>query len=112
MIANPKHHKIWSVVSKIPKGLVSTYGDVARRAGFPHCARLVGVALRAAPVSLNVPWHRVINAKGQISFPVGHEKERAQRERLEKEGIVFSSGTISLKEYAWKTDLDRELWQM
>ena len=112
MSINPKHQKIWAVVKNIPKGRVSTYGDVARRAGFPHCARLVGFALRAAPVSLNVPWHRVINAKGQISFPVGHEKERAQRELLEKEGIVFSSGTVSLKKYAWKADLDRELWQM
>lgn len=109
---NPKHQKIWAVVKKIPKGRVSTYGDVARRAGFPHCARMVGVALRAAPVSLNVPWYRVINAKGRISFPVGDEKESAQRERLEKEGIVFSSGTVSLKKYAWKADLDRDLWQM
>ena len=96
----------------IPKGRVSTYGDVARQAGFPRCGRMVGVALRAAPDRLNIPWHRVINAKGQIAFPFGREKERAQRERLEKEGIVFLSGIVSLKKYAWKADLDSELWQM
>lgn len=78
----------------------------------PRGARMVGVALRAAPDGLNVPWYRVINAKGQISFPTGHEKELAQREHLEKEGVVFSSGIVNLKKYAWKVALDRELWQM
>ena len=112
MRVNPNHQKIWAVVKNIPKGLVSTYGDVARCAGFPRCARMVGVALRAAPVELNVPWYRVINPKGQISFPTGHEKELAQRERLEKEGVVFSSGIVNLKKYGWKVNLDKELWQM
>ncbi|MDX2425593.1 MAG: methylated-DNA--[protein]-cysteine S-methyltransferase [Cycloclasticus sp.] len=112
MRVNPKHQKIWMVVKNILKGLVSTYGDVARCAGFPRGARMVGVALRAAPDELNVPCYRVINAKGQLSFSTGHEKELAQRERLEKEGVVFSSGIVNLKKYAWKVDQDREFWQM
>ncbi|MFT6624408.1 MAG: methylated-DNA-protein-cysteine methyltransferase-like protein [Cycloclasticus sp.] len=62
---------------RIPKGRVPTYEDVAKHAGFPRCARMVGVALRATPDGLNVPCYRVINAKGQISFPTGHEKEHA-----------------------------------
>lgn len=77
----------------------------------PRGARMVGVALRAAPDGLNVPWYRVINAKGQISFPTGHEKELAQR-ALRKRGCRFSSGIVNLKKYAWKVALDRELWQM
>lgn len=107
-----KHQKIWSVVSRIPKGLVSTYGNVARFAGYPGCARMVGKALRAAPESMNVPWYRVINAQGKISFPTGAEKSLKQKEYLEAEGVVFLSGKVSLKHYAWTGHLDAELWQM
>jgi methylated-DNA-protein-cysteine methyltransferase-like protein len=109
---NSKHQKIWSVVSSIPKGSVSTYGDIAGFAGYPRCARMVGGALRAAPASLNLPWHRVINAQGKISFPVGGEKAGKQKELLEAEGIVFLSSKVNLKNYAWAGNLDSELWQM
>jgi len=109
---NPKHQKIWSVVKRIPKGSVSTYGDVARFAGYPRCARMTGAALRAAPITLNLPWYRVINAQGKISFPAGEEKALRQKELLEAEGVVFLSGKVSLKNYAWTGHLDSELWQM
>jgi len=112
MSANAKHEKIWGVVSNIPKGFVSTYGDVARFAGCPRCARMVSVALRAAPASLAVPWHRVINAQGKVSFPVGSEKATTQKQLLEAEGIVFLLGSVKLKSYAWEGNLDSELWKM
>jgi len=107
-----KHEKIWLMVKRIPKGSVSTYGDIARFAGYPGCARMVGAALRAAPVSLSLPWYRVINAQGKISFPAKEEKSLMQKELLEAEGVVFLSGKVSLKQYAWMGNLDRELWQM
>jgi methylated-DNA-protein-cysteine methyltransferase related protein len=109
---NPKHLKIWSVVSRIPKGFVSTYGDVASFAGYPTGARVVGAALRTAPLSLNLPWYRVINARGKISFPAGGDKSLKQKECLEAEGVVFVSGIVNLKHYAWTGHLDSELWQM
>jgi len=112
MSANAKHMKIWGVVSSIPKGFVSTYGDVAKFAGYPRCARMVSVALRAAPISLAVPWHRVINAQGKVSFPVGSEKANTQTQLLEEEGIVFLSGAVNLKSYTWEGNLDCELWKM
>jgi len=112
MAANIKHEKVWEVVSSIPKGFVSTYGDVARFSGYPRCARMISVALRAAPIALAVPWHRVINAQGKLSFPAGSEKANAQKELLEAEGIVFLSGSVNLKNYAWEGNLDSELWRM
>lgn len=112
MRINPKHQKIWAVVNNIPEGCVSTYGDVARFAGYPRCARMVGAALRTAPKELKLPWHRVINGQGKLSFPSGSKKACLQKSHLEEEGVVFLSGKINLKQYAWKGNLDSELWQM
>jgi methylated-DNA-protein-cysteine methyltransferase-like protein len=112
MSVNPKYKNIWDVINGIPKGMVSTYGDIARLAGYPRCARLVGTALRAAPQSLKLPWFRVVNSQGKISFPSGSQKARLQKDYLESEGVVFLSNTLDLKEYAWKGNLDSELWRM
>jgi len=112
MTANIRHEKICAVVMNIPKGCVSTYGDVARFAGYPRCARMVGSALRSASVDLNLPWHRVVNAQGRISFPAGGDKAQTQKQRLEAEGVFFLSGVINLKDYAWEGGLDKDLWQM
>jgi methylated-DNA-protein-cysteine methyltransferase-like protein len=112
MSINERHKEIWAVVKNIPQGSVSTYSEVARFAGYPRCARMVGSALRAVPDELNLPWHRVINAQGKISFPAGGEKALAQKARLEDEGVVFLSGKVNLEQYAWLGNLDSELWRM
>jgi len=112
MAANIRHEKICAVVMNIPKGCVSTYGDVARFAGYPRCARMVGAALRSASVELNLPWHRVVNAQGRISFPACGEKAQIQKKRLKDEGVFFISGVINLKDYGWGGELDKDLWQM
>jgi methylated-DNA-protein-cysteine methyltransferase-like protein len=103
--------KIWRTVKKIPKGCVSTYGEVARMSDLPRRARLVGTALRAAPADSNVPWHRVVNAKGQISFPLGSDKHNQQKAKLQEEGIVLLSGSINLEKYAWQESCDEALWR-
>lgn len=77
-------------VRQIPKGKVATYGDVARAAGFPGCARQVVWALRGA--SRGLPWHRVAGAKGKISLP--GENGLEQRFRLEAEGVVFHGARV------------------
>jgi O-6-methylguanine DNA methyltransferase len=59
--------RIYDVVRRIPKGRVATYGQVAALAGLPRHARQVGYALHVLPESSKVPWHRVINAKGEVS---------------------------------------------
>ncbi len=89
------------VVRQIPKGRVATYGEVAREAGFPGNARLVGYALHALPEGSRVPWQRVINARGEISFPRGSRSYRRQYGILRKEGIRFVRGRIDLNEFGW-----------
>ncbi len=94
--------KIWAAVERIPVGCVATYGQVAAEAGLARRARLVGYALRGLPAGTDVPWHRVINAQGRISFPEGSEAWLRQRERLESEGIVFRGGRIDLERFRWR----------
>lgn len=100
------YDRIYSVVRQIPYGKVATYGLVAELAGLPRRARLVGYALyRVAPDS-EIPWHRVINAKGQISeSPVRYGSDYLQRSLLEAEGIQFDlQGRIPLSTYLWLPD--------
>jgi methylated-DNA-protein-cysteine methyltransferase-like protein len=96
------NHRIWQVVAAIPKGKVTTYGDVAQKAGMPRAARRVGMALRGLPADTRIPWHRVVNAQGRISLPQGSASGRTQKERLTAEGVTLrKNGSIDLRHYAW-----------
>lgn len=92
---------IWQVVASIPYGRVASYGQVAQLAGLPGYARYVGTALKNLPSGTELPWHRVINAKGQISFPVDSEAYQRQKSRIEAEGITFEGDKIRLSVYGW-----------
>lgn len=102
--------RIWRVVASIPPGQVESYGSVARRAGLPRRARLVGRALKAAPDELRLPWHRVVNAAGRISFPEGSAAHALQRSRLEAEGVQFRGATVVRTAQHAPGDLDALLW--
>ncbi len=81
---------------------MSTYGAIARLAGLPRQARLVGYALHALRPGSTVPWHRVINAAGQIVLGDGSGSATTQRLRLAAEGVdVAAGGRISLKRFGW-----------
>lgn len=102
MINNDTAQSILTVISQIPYGAVTSYGDVAKRAGLPGYARYVGFVLRNLPEQTTVPWHRVVNAKGLISFPANTEKHTEQRLRLESEGISFlPTGKVKLSTNSW-----------
>jgi len=105
-----RYRRVWNVVAGIPPGCVLNYGEVARLAGLPGRARLVGRALGLAPRKMKLPWHRVVNAQGRISFKPGGAKHRAQRQRLEAEGVVFVDDAIDLEAHAPHQALDRMLW--
>lgn len=93
---------IQAAVLAIPPGRVSTYGWVARAAGLPGHARLVGHVLKTLPSSAGLPWHRVINAAGRISLNPDSPAGRDQRRRLEEEGVVFGDGgRINLGRFGW-----------
>ncbi len=87
----------------IPEGRVATYGQVARLIGRPQAARQVGYALAVSGREGSIPWHRVINAKGQVSTRANPGDEEYQRVLLEAEGIVFDgNGRVSLPRYQWE----------
>lgn len=99
------YRMIYQVVRQIPKGKVATYGQVADLANLYGKARLVGYALYHVDKSLSdVPWHRVINAKGEISrSPSRYGGDHLQRSLLEQEGVTFSpEGKINRKEDLWR----------
>lgn len=97
------YDRIYAVVRQIPPGCVATYGQIADLAGLPGQARLVGYALYRVDGNSDVPWHRVINAKGEISeSPWRQGNDDLQRVLLEQEGIPFSTaGRVNLRDYRW-----------
>lgn len=100
--ATGAYQRIYTVVRRIPRGRVATYGQVARLAGLPGRARQVGYAMYALPRGSTVPWQRVVNARGTISRRRVPGAEFTQRVLLEQEGIRFGAGgRISLGRYRW-----------
>ena len=92
---------IYQIVRQIPPGRVATYGQIATMAGWGRRARLVGHAMHRAPD--NVPWHRVINAKGEVSPRSSGDSHELQRLLLEEEGVSFDvNGRVDLNQYRWK----------
>lgn len=94
----------WAVVRRIPRGRVATYGQIAALAGFPGHARQAGYAMAALPDESDVPWHRVVNARGEVSRRAGGPVfEKIQRALLEAEGVGFdAAGRIPLERYGWR----------
>ncbi len=95
--------RIYEVVRRIPAGRVATYGQVATLAGARGHARQVGYALHGLPDGVDVPWHRVINARGQISVRSSPGSGVDQKELLEAEGVQFDSlERIDLSRFRWR----------
>jgi len=105
-----RYERIWAIVSDIPAACVLNYGEVARLAGLPGRARMVGRALARAPARLKLPWHRVVNSRGEISFRPDSSRHQRQRELLEAEGVEFENNIIDLERHAPSSVLDRMLW--
>jgi len=85
---------ISAAIRALPKGKVSTYGAVARAAGWPGAARQVVRILRTVP---GLPWHRVLGAGGAIKLP--GESGAEQRFRLQMEGVSFRGSRVDLKRH-------------
>ena len=91
------------MVRRIPRGRVATYGQIAELAGLEGHARQVGYALHHLPPKSNVPWHRVLNARGEVSPRTAGDSHELQRLLLEGEGVEFDGrGRLSLARYQWK----------
>jgi methylated-DNA-protein-cysteine methyltransferase related protein len=94
---------ICAVIRRIPKGWVATYGQVAAMAGLPRRARLVGHVLQHLGPATKIPWHRVVNAKGEVSYSLSRNSGDALQQRLlEKEGVEFDDNNrFNLERFRW-----------
>lgn len=93
--------KIIAIIKRIPKGRVCTYGLIATLAGQPNGARQVTRIIHAMSRKHELPWHRIINAKGLISLPKpdGYEEQKAL---LQGEGVAFDEkDRVDMRKYLW-----------
>ncbi|MGB1237389.1 MAG: MGMT family protein [Pseudomonadales bacterium] len=101
MIASNRE-RVWQVIVSIPPGRVCTYGKVAEMAGLPRQARAVGRYLSELPEGSKIPWFRVLNSQGKLSFEVGSPRFLTQKGLLQDEGVIFSNNKVRLSEYLWQ----------
>ncbi|MDR1465268.1 MAG: methylated-DNA--[protein]-cysteine S-methyltransferase [Oscillospiraceae bacterium] len=92
---------IYDIVRQIPPGRVATYGQIARLAGNPRWARVVGFALHRNPDPGRVPCHRVVNREGRVCPGFAFGGGEAQSDLLAAEGVPSADGTVDLKRYGW-----------
>ena len=91
---------VYAIVRHVPRGKVVTYGQVAALAGAPRAARAVGRAMRHCPPG--VPWHRVVNSRGEVSRRGDGSGMLSQRLLLVGVGVRFARGRIDLARYRWR----------
>ena len=101
-MSNELAQMILAVVSQIPKGKVASYGQIAKLAGLPKHARLVGRVLGQIEDRTTIPWHRVINSQGKMSTTqLTEHGDHLQQILLLSEGVVVLNGRVNLKQFAW-----------
>ncbi|WVQ81991.1 hypothetical protein IAT38_004118 [Cryptococcus sp. DSM 104549] len=100
--------KAYDVARQIPFGRVTSYGHIAKLAGYPNYSRHVGNALKALPAETDIPWQRVVNAKGIISprgdlgLGVARQKDRLEQEGVEVETLAGGAGEkVNLRICGW-----------
>ncbi len=110
------YQRIWQTVQCIPEGKVACYGQIADLAGLPGKARLVGKALGRVPEEgwqgQEVPWFRVINSQGKISFPPSSDFFEKQKQHLQDEQVVVIGARIKLIDFQWQPDLADMLYRL
>lgn len=104
MKVSPFAAEVYALVSGVPPGRVTTYGDLARKMGRPRASRAVGAALRANPTPIVVPCHRVVKSDGQLGGYGGAMGSKKKAKLLRKEGVRVSGERVDLSEFgfSWK----------
>ncbi len=105
-----REQKIRDTVMRIPEGCVSTYGRIAELAGVPRGARQVGRVMKMLPANSEVPWHRVLNARGELTLLADSASGLRQRARLRAEGVIVDKGRVDMRRYNWQVSLDEWMW--
>ena len=96
--------KVYEKVKQIPKGKVTTYGEIARAIGNPHMSRRVGYALHANPEPIVIPCHRVVNRFGELSGAFAFGGKDVQSDLLKAEGVEVNDGVVDLENYMYYFD--------
>ncbi len=98
------HEDVRAIVRLVPRGRVTTYGQVARLV--EHCTpRMVGWVMAALRDDSDVPWQRVINSRGEISLRADGSADAQQRRLLEAEGVEFDHrGRVDLELFGWSVE--------
>ncbi|NLC18215.1 MAG: methylated-DNA--[protein]-cysteine S-methyltransferase [Clostridiales bacterium] len=104
IVTDSPARRIYEVVKRIPYGRVATYGQVAALAGDRNMARAVGNALHRNPDPENIPCHRVVNAKGELSGAFAFGGASVQAQLLEAEGVQLLDGRVDLDKYQWRNE--------
>jgi len=99
-------------VRAVKRGTFASYGEIARHAGLPGRARLVGQVLRDSGDEARLPWHRVTAAGGRIAFPPGSVNAREQLARLAREGVRARGNRVLKNSRAEARNLDALLWKI
>jgi methylated-DNA-protein-cysteine methyltransferase-like protein len=100
--------QLFAWLAQIPPGRVVTYGQLARLIGMPRGARWVGSRLGRLPPGSTLPWHRVVNASGRSSLPLGADGSNRQLRRLAGEGVEVVDGRIALARCQWRPFADAD----
>ncbi|MGH9573637.1 MAG: MGMT family protein [Candidatus Acidiferrales bacterium] len=90
---------VYALVKKIPRGRVTTYGEIARALRLRGGARAAGHALAACPPGRGIPWHRVVGAGGRLLIAEPHAS--LQRRLLDTEGVTMTERRVNMKQHAW-----------
>ena len=93
--------KVYEFVKQVPKGKVTTYGDIAKAIGMPRASRQVGWALHCNPYQGIVPCHRVVFKDGALAQNFAFGGSGVQRALLEAEGVGFIGEKVDIKNYRW-----------
>lgn len=100
--------KVISWIKKIPRGKVASYGQIAKLAGKPQGARGVGWILHSCTEVHGLPWHRVLNSKGKISFRPSTSQFVRQKSLLQAEGVLFvERGQVDIDRHRWNKEASR-----
>ncbi len=100
--------RVYAVVSRIPCGMVSTYGHIGKALGLKSSARMVGWALNGVPDRTDVPCHRVVNRNGELTGRVHFATPTLMRELLEAEGVEFTGEAVNMKKHLWIPPVEDE----
>lgn len=90
---------VYALVKKIPRGRVTTYGEIARALRLRGGARAAGHAMAACPSGRGIPWHRVVGAGGRLLIAEPHAS--LQRRLLETESVTMTERRVNMKQHAW-----------